>query len=120
MRILVLIIGIFWMIGCQSKVETEGIDSVNEVSQIDFNNEDNVLLDVRTPEEFQAGNIPNAVNLDYNSTEFDSLIKDLDPNKTYYVYCQAGARSTKACSKLQAAGFKNIVNLEDGYTAYKK
>jgi len=106
--------------GCQQKSETGEITSVNDVSKIDFNDENNVLLDVRTAEEFNDGNIPNSVNIDYNSEEFDSLIKGLDPDKTYYVYCQAGARSTKACGKLQEAGFKNVVNLKDGYAAYKK
>lgn len=105
---------------CQPKNETAEITSVNDVGKIDFNDENNVLLDVRTPEEFNEGNIPNSVNIDYNSEEFDSLIKDLDPDKTYYVYCQAGARSTKACGKLQEAGLKNVVNLKDGYAAYKK
>jgi len=107
-------------VSCEQKNDSGEIISVNDVSKIDFNNENNVLLDVRTAEEFNAGNIPNSVNIDYNSEEFDSLIQDLDPNKTYYVYCQAGGRSTKACGKLQQAGFKNVVNLSDGYKAYKK
>lgn len=108
------------LMSCQSKNETNEIKSVNDVSKIDFADENNVLLDVRTPEEFNAGNIPNSVNLDYNSENFDSLIQDFDKNKTYYVYCQAGGRSTKACSKLQESGFTNVVNLEDGYAAYNK
>lgn len=120
MKTIFLLIGIFLMVACQSKTETTSIDSVNDVAQIDFNDENNVLLDVRTAEEFQAGSIPNAVNIDYNSPEFDSLIKDLDPNKTYYVYCQGGVRSTKACTKLDEIGLKNVVNLKDGYKEYKK
>lgn len=120
MKNLVLIIGILLMVGCQSKSDTAVIDSVNDVSQIDFNNENNVLLDVRTPEEFQAGNIPNSVNIDFNSEEFDSLIQDLDPSKTYYVYCQGGVRSTKSCAKLDEAGLKNVVNLKDGFKDYIK
>ena len=120
MRIFLIMITVFLMVACQTNSDKEVIDSVNEVSQIDFNDPNNVLLDVRTAEEFQAGNIPNSVNIDFNSEEFDSLIKDLDPNKTYYVYCQGGVRSTKACSKLDEAGFKNVVNLKDGYKDYTK
>lgn len=108
------------LISCGPKNESVEINSVNDVSKIDFADENNVLLDVRTPEEFDAGNIPNSVNIDFMSEDFDSLIKDLNPTKTYYVYCQAGGRSTKACGKLQEAGFKNVVNLKDGYSAYKK
>jgi rhodanese-related sulfurtransferase len=120
MRIFLIMITVFLLVACQTNSEKEVIDSVNEVSQIDFNDPNNVLLDVRTAEEFQAGNIPNSVNIDFNSQEFDSLIKDLDPNKTYYVYCQGGVRSPKACSKLNEKGFKNVVNLKDGFKEYKK
>jgi rhodanese-related sulfurtransferase len=118
----ILFIASFLMVlaSCQTKNESTEINSVNDVSRIDFTDENNVLLDVRTPEEFNEGNIPNSVNVDYNSEEFDSLVQGLDRNKTYYVYCQAGARSTKACAKLQEKGFENVVNLKDGYSAYKK
>lgn len=105
---------------CKVSVETGEISSVNDMEKVDFTDENNVLLDVRTPEEFQDGNLPNSVNLDYESEEFGALIQDLDPNKTYYVYCQAGGRSAKATAELQEAGFKNVVNLKDGYSAYKK
>lgn len=108
------------LMSCQTKMETKEISSVNDVSQIDFADENNVLLDVRTPEEFNAGNIPNSVNLDFNSGEFDTMIQDLDKEKTYYVYCKSGNRSTQATVKMQDAGFKNVVNLKDGYSAYKK
>src|SRR5690606_13222250 len=120
MRAIVLLLGFFLFIACQPSTENVEISSVNDVSKIDFSDENNVLLDVRTPEEFQAGNIPNSVNIDFNSEEFDSLIQDLDREKTYYVYCHSGNRSTKACSKLEEAGFKNVVNLKDGYSEYKK
>ena len=105
---------------CQTNKESKEISLVNDLSQVDFADENNVLLDVRTPEEFQEGNIPNSVNYNYNSAEFDSLIRDLDKDKTYYVYCKSGNRSAKASAKLQEAGFKSVVNLKDGYSAYKK
>lgn len=106
--------------GCEAKTDSKEISSVNDLSQVDFTDENNVLLDVRTPEEFNDGNIPNSVNIDFESEEFDSLIQDLDREKTYYIYCQAGGRSTEASAKMQEAGFKNVVNLQDGYSAYKK
>ncbi|MBA5629178.1 rhodanese-like domain-containing protein [Moheibacter sp. BDHS18] len=101
-------------------METQEISSVNEIAQIDFADENKVLLDVRTPEEFNAGNIPNSVNIDFNSDEFDAMIQDLDKEKTYYVYCKSGNRSTKASQKMQEAGFQHVVNLKDGYSAYQK
>lgn len=105
---------------CQPKTEKGEISSVNDINQIDFNDVNNVLLDVRTPEEFNDGNIPNSINLDVQSRDFDSLIKSLDKEKIYYVYCQAGGRSAKACAVLEDAGFQKVVNLKDGYKNYQK
>ncbi len=119
MRVLIALF-FLGMIGCNSNNNNETISSVNEVEKIDFTNGKNVLLDVRSPEEFAEGHIPNAVNLDVNGEDFEREIQKLDSAKTYYAYCQAGVRSTRACSKLQQRGFKNLVNLKDGYSAYKK
>ncbi|MDX9705640.1 MAG: rhodanese-like domain-containing protein [Weeksellaceae bacterium] len=104
-------------ISCQTHGETS---SVNSISHIDFTNGKNILLDVRTPEEFAEGHIPNAINLDVNSENFDSKIKELDPDKTYYVYCRSGKRSTKAVNKLHQEGFHDLVHLKDGYSNYKE
>ena len=93
--------------------------SVNEMKTIDFNNSNNVLLDVRTPEEFANGNIPNSINLNVSSDDFDSKIEKLDTAKTYYIYCKSGTRSTKAVKKLHHAGFKHLVNLKDGYSNFQ-
>jgi len=107
------------MISCNSGNEGR-ISSVNELEKIDFTDGENVLLDVRSPEEFAEGHIPDAVNLDVNGENFEKEISELDPSKTYYVYCHSGTRSTRACSELQEKGLKNLINLKDGYSAYKK
>lgn len=78
-----------------------------------------VLLDVRTAEEVEEGKIPGALNIDVNGSAFDEKVIDLDPSKTYYVYCRSGGRSTAACLKMNSFGFKNLYNLEGGITAWK-
>ncbi|SMC82013.1 rhodanese-like domain-containing protein [Moheibacter sediminis] len=108
------------VLSCNQNPNKDEIVSVTDLSKVDFTDEQNVLLDVRTPEEFAQGYIPNAINVDVNSEGFDAEIKKLDKEKTYYVYCQAGTRSSKASSRLLRNGFKNIVNLKDGYSSYKK
>ena len=46
-----------------------------------------VVLDVRTPEEFAAGHLEGAVNLDVSAADVATRVADLDPGATYAVYC---------------------------------
>jgi phage shock protein E len=80
----------------------------------------NVVLDVRTKKEFDAGHIPGAVNIDVNASDFQEKVAKLDKSKTYLVHCAAGGRSVTACKKLAPAGFERLVNLEGGYKAWEK
>nr|WP_289844072.1 rhodanese-like domain-containing protein [Brachyspira pilosicoli] len=75
-----------------------------------------VILDVRTREEYLAGNIPNSINIDVLSQDFKSKIDMLDKNKEYLIYCRSGNRSSIASSIMSTNGFINIYNLENiGY-----
>jgi len=79
-------------------------------------NDDNaVVLDVRTDAEVADGIIPNAVHLDiYKGQEFINAIEDLDKSKNYYVYCRSGNRSGQACQIMEQLGFGAAFNLEGG------
>ena len=78
--------------------------------------QDVVLIDVRTPGEFAEGNITNALNIDVQSSTFDSKIAQLDPTKTYALYCRSGNRSGIAAEKMADAGFTSIYNATVGFT----
>jgi len=80
----------------------------------------NVILDVRSAEEFKSGHIPGAINININSSSFDTEVAKLDKDKTYLVNCAVGMRSAKACKKLEAAGFKNLYDLGPGFDGWKK
>lgn len=79
-------------------------------------NDDNaVVLDVRTEEEVADGIIENAIHIDiYKGQEFINEIEDLDKSKNYYVYCRSGNRSGQACQIMEQLGFENAYNLEGG------
>ena len=72
-----------------------------------------IILDVRTREEYLAGNIPNSINIDVLSQDFKSKIDMLDKNKEYLVYCRSGNRSAIASSIMSTNGFLNIYNLQN-------
>ena len=82
--------------------------------------ENAVILDVRTPDECAEGIIPNAIMIDiYKGQGFIYEIENLDKSKNYYVYCKAGGRSAQACSIMKQLGFDNTYNLEGGFMQWQ-
>jgi rhodanese-related sulfurtransferase len=73
-----------------------------------------VILDVRTPGEFNEGHIKGAVNVDYEGMNFEGEVNKLDKTKTYAVYCRSGRRSGLATEVMAKNGFKLIFNLNGG------
>ena len=81
-----------------------------------------ILIDVRTPEEFQRGYIKDAVNLNYLENMFWDNIERLPKGKQYFVYCRTGRRSIRACTLMRNGGFNNtdIFNLEGGFILWQQ
>ena len=79
---------------------------------------DVVLLDVRTAGEFAAGHIDGALNIDVEGMTFEEEIKNLDPSKTYAIYCQSGRRSRIAAETLRDGGFTKLFNLDKGIASW--
>lgn len=82
---------------------------------------DVVILDVRTPAEYEKGHIQGAILINVMSSNFrEEALKRLDKRKTIAVYCRSGRRSRKAADILTKEGYKNVFNLEGGYTGWIK
>lgn len=77
------------------------------------------LVDVRTPEEFEKGHIKDAINIDWNGTDFAEQIAMLDTEKPVFVYCLSGGRSSKAVEKLEEMGFEQIYELPGGMMEWR-
>ena len=78
------------------------------------------VLDVRTPEEFAAGHIAGAVNIDFLARDFEQKIAALDKTPRYVVHCASGNRSGKALPLLQKHGFERLYHLDGGFIAWEK
>ena len=68
-----------------------------------------IILDVRRPDEFAAGHIPNAVNVPNESIGAEEIPALPDRDQLIFVYCRSGRRSKEAAEKLAALGYTNIV-----------
>ena len=68
-----------------------------------------IILDVRRPDEFAAGHIPNAINVPNESIGTDEITELPDKDQLIMVYCRSGRRSKEASEKLVKLGYTNIV-----------
>lgn len=76
------------------------------------------IVDVRTPEEFADGHIAGALNIPVQQPDFAERVAQLDPTKTYAVYCRSSRRSQPAVAQMNAAGITNVYELTGGTVAW--
>lgn len=70
------------------------------------------LLDVREPNEWEIGHLPDATRISVN--ELQGRLNELDTAREMVVYCRSGARSGRAVDMLRAAGFRKVKNMTGG------
>lgn len=88
--------------------------SADEFEEIISQNDNVVILDVRTPEEFSGGYIKEAQLINFFDEDFQSQIEKLDKDKIYVVYCKSGMRQSQAANMMEGLGFKKVYLLEGG------
>ncbi len=77
-----------------------------------------VLLDVRTPAEYEQGHLPGAVNIDWFAEDFNARLESIPKDAEVYVYCKKGGRSARASERLLSLGYTRVVDLTGGYDTY--
>ncbi|MEO6166339.1 MAG: rhodanese-like domain-containing protein [Chitinophagales bacterium] len=104
--------------GACSQTATTYKNADNKMFTDKMKQENSVILDVRTPEEYKEGHLPEAVLISISDPEFASKIDKLDKDKTYLVYCAAGKRSAKASQMMSDKGFEEVYNLDKGFSQW--
>lgn len=118
LRTSIFALGILMVIACGSSTDPSqevngGKLTPQAFAQKAASEDDIVLLDVRSPEEFATNHIEGAVNINVNSGHFDEKIQALEKEKDVLVYCKSGGRSAKAAKKLTDLGY-TVYDLEGG------
>jgi rhodanese-related sulfurtransferase len=78
---------------------------------------DDLLIDVRNPDEFSAGRIPGAINIPLD--EIRERLGEIPVDKNIRIYCEAGLRGYLAQRILKQHGFESVSNLSGGYVTWK-
>ncbi len=109
---------LFSFVACNSSSRTQKL-KVEEFSSKFIEASNPILLDVRTPEEFNESHLEGAINIDVNEDNFDAEIAKMDKSKQIFVYCKRGSRSAKAFLKIKEAGFNPVYELRGGIESWK-
>src|ERR1017187_239250 len=70
-----------------------------------------LVIDVRSPGEFNSGHLPTAINIPLDEIETALPRRAKDKNQTLLLHCQSGMRSGMAKQKLKGMGYTNTFNL---------
>jgi rhodanese-related sulfurtransferase len=110
--ILLALAAVFVLGACSSTSTEAGTEAVRTVAAAEAVGmlDARTVIDVRTPEEFAAGHVAGAINIDVEAPDFDAEISALDPEDSYLVYCRSGRRSAIAADTMAEAGFTDIVD----------
>ncbi len=81
---------------------------------------DVVLLDVRTPEEFNQVRVPGSVNVDFYAADFASQIDALPKDVPYVVYCRSGNRSSQTMDIMRELGFSEVWDVDGGIISWNE
>ena len=114
------IISALLLAGCTSPRQDDAVITYRQISMdeaVTIMSEQSgyIILDVRRPDEFAAGHIPEAVNIDVRGENFESQAQStLDKERPVAVYCRSGARSKTAAHALAAMGYR-VYELNKGF-----
>ncbi|MCQ8212379.1 rhodanese-like domain-containing protein [Cetobacterium somerae] len=79
--------------------------------------ENTVLLDVRTEDEYWEESVEDSLNVPLH--ELEERVVELDKNKTYITFCRSGVRSKTAALILLEEGFAKVFNSQEGILTWK-
>ena len=112
--------GYFFTFNKPAGQKVNGSDvSAQEVKRAVEAKDDVIIVDVRTPEEYEAGHLMDSLllPLDTIGSKASRVIPDKD--KKIYVYCRSGNRSARAVSQLQDLGYKDVHSMDGGMISWQ-
>ena len=112
MKWIPILMALLLLSGCAAQVQKEQsyrqINMGEAIAMMEAEN-DYIILDVRTPEEFSEKHIPGAINIANETIGSEEIPELPDKDQLILVYCRSGNRSKQASEKLVALGYTNII-----------
>ena len=117
-KIFALLLGLLGLT-TNASAQSDSIKTIDAAQFAEIIKSDSVfLLDVRTADEYAAGHIANAKNIDVLKSDFKNKASILPKGKQIAVYCRSGKRSLVAANILAKMGYK-VINLRGGWMEWE-
>ena len=122
-KLLIIIFALFLLTGCGNKdqkiaeqAESNSEGTVQNITCAKMKTmlqeeDDVVLIDVRTPAEYEEKHLSKAINIPNESIKDIKDHEEITKDTKIIVYCRSGARSSNSASELINMGYKNVYNL---------
>jgi thioredoxin 1 len=94
--------------------------AANDFAKKVFETPKGIVLDVRTPDEFEKGHLQHARNINWNGSDFEQQVATIDKKTALFVYCLGGGRSASATAKLRSLGFTEVYELDGGIMKWRQ
>ena len=113
-----VVVFLFISVACNSNppLNQQEKSAIKVVAPQEFSemSKNQIIIDIRTPDEYHSGYIEGAVNINYFDSDFIEKISKLDKSAPLYLYCRSGNRTSSASAKLAKLGFVEIIDLQGG------
>ena len=124
----ILVVAVAFSSGCSNaQAEKKAGPILKDVSNAEFQQlmtslDGALLLDVRTPDEWNEGHLAGAAHADYWGDEkaFEDAMNSIPRDRPVLVYCAGGGRSGLTAKELVAAGHQEVYNLENGISGWER
>ena len=116
--LIVLLIVVTISAGCNYVDASQGgVSMTTEEALSLWQAKEAVIIDVRTPQEYQEGHIPDAALIPLNQLE--SRLDEVPKDQQVLLICRSGRRSAQGTSLLRSKGFDQVANIEGGMLAWR-
>jgi phage shock protein E len=120
----VVLLMLFISVGCNSKppLNEQEKSAIHIVKPTEFKERsiNQVIIDIRTPQEFSQGHIEGAININYFDHSFIDQMGKYDKSKPVFLYCRSGNRTSSAAAKVAKLGFGEIYDLQGGIMSWSR
>ncbi len=111
----------FWVLGLLSfTAYSANVSNIGQQELLVADSNNVAIIDVRTPEEFQQGHVPNAINVPLSKIIGDPTVLTFSKEKIIVLYCRSGYRAGKAAEALEEDGYQNLRHLEGDMRGWLK